>query len=152
MSNEFFSSPENDIPMPDVRVSTEANLLTAEGAKQPLTTLFEYSSDDPYQVTTVFMASDGEVRWNFGRDVLKDGMFEPSGEGDVHTWPEVDEAGRASVMIELNSPSGSALVEVPARDVFTFASQAEQVVPAGKESTHINVDRTIAAIFANDRQ
>jgi hypothetical protein len=71
-----------------------------------------YDVDDPYAVTMVFASDEVEVRWTFGRDLLLDGLDQPSGEGDVHLRPCLDSDGHAVVLMELHSLGAEALVQV----------------------------------------
>ena len=78
-------------------------LIDATGASTPLEAELQYDPSDPYAVTTVFMTGRSQVRWTFGRDLLTEGLYEPSGDGDVHVWPCLDVDGHAVVIIELCS-------------------------------------------------
>ena len=59
-------------------------LIDATGASMPIKAELRYDSNDPYAVTTVFLAGRSEVRWTFGRELLSRGLYEPTGDGDVH--------------------------------------------------------------------
>ena len=123
-------------------------LIDSTGAATPMNAELRYDARDPYAVTTVFMTSSSQVRWTFGRDLLTEGLYEPSGDGDVHVWPCLDSAGRAVVIIELCSPDGEALVQARTGDLSTFVERMSQLVEPGTESAHIDVDAAIDAIFA----
>jgi hypothetical protein len=99
-------------------------------------------------VTTVFMTGASQVRWTFGRDLLIEGLYEPSGDGDVHVWPCLDSDGHAVVIIELCSPDGEALVQARTGDLSSFVDRMSKAVALGEESAHVDVDKTIEAIFA----
>ena len=89
------------------------------------------------------------MRWTFGRELLSDGLYEPSGDGDVHVWPCLDSDGRAVVIIELCSPDGEALVQARTSDLSTLRRADEPArcsrAPSPRTSTST---ATIAAIFA----
>ena len=89
-----------------------------------------YSADHPFAVTTVFRTADGDVTWVFGRDLLDDGLIEPSGEGDVTVWPAVH-GGRAVVCLALASPAGSALLHLDAGALRAFLDESYDLVPHG---------------------
>ena len=54
-------------------------LIDATGASTPISAELNYDPRDPYAVTTVFKAGEQQVRWTFGRDLLIEGLYEPSG-------------------------------------------------------------------------
>ncbi len=123
-------------------------LIDATGAATPIEAELHYDPRDPYAVTTVFMTGSHQVRWTFGRDLLSDGLYEPSGDGDVHVWPCLDTAGHAVVIIELCSPDGEALMQAKTGELSAFVDRISRLVPPGAESEHIDVDAVISAIFA----
>jgi hypothetical protein len=123
-------------------------LIDPTGAVTPIQAELHYDPRDPYAVTTVFITGASQVRWTFGRDLLTDGLFEPSGDGDVHVWPCLDSDGHAVVIIELCSPDGEALVQARTGDLTTFVERMSKAVERGSESDYIDVDAALAAIFA----
>ena len=124
------------------------DLIDPTGTSTPIAAELHYEPSDPYAVTTVFMTGASQVRWTFGRELLMRGLYEPSGDGDVHVWPCLDTEGHAVVIIELCSPDGEALVQAKTGDLTRFVERMSELVEMGKESDHIDVDATIAAIFA----
>ena len=123
-------------------------LIDPTGTVTPLEAELHYDPRDPYAVTTVFMTGSTTVRWTFGRELLCSGLYEPSGDGDVHVWPCLDTDGRAVVIIELCSPDGEALVQARTGDLNNFVERISKAVAPGNESAHVDVDAAIAAIFA----
>ncbi len=123
-------------------------LIDATGAATPLETELSYDSRDPLAVSATFMTVAGEVRWTFGRDLLIGGLYEPTGDGDVHVWPCLDSRAHSVVIIELCSPDGEALVQAQTVDVTAFVEQMTAAVAAGDEAAHLDVDAAISAIFA----
>jgi hypothetical protein len=123
-------------------------LIDPTGTVTPIEAELHYDATDPYAVTTVFMTGASQVRWTFGRDLLSDGLFEPSGDGDVHVWPCLDSDGHAVVIIELCSPDGEALVQARTGVLSSFVERMTAAVAPGTESDHIDVDAALAAIFA----
>jgi hypothetical protein len=122
-------------------------LIDATGSVTPINAELHYDPRDPYAVTTVFMTGSSQVRWTFGRQLLVDGLYEPSGDGDVHVWPCLDSAGRAVVIIELCSPDGEALVQARTGDLSSFVERMLAVVAPGTESERVDLDAAISAIF-----
>ena len=125
-------------------------LIDPTGSVTPIEAELHYDPRDPYAVTTVFMTGSTTVRWTFGRDLLCEGLYEPSGDGDVHVWPCLDSEGHAVVIIELCSPDGEALVQAKTTDLSVFVERMNKAVELGNESAHLDMDATIAAIFANE--
>jgi hypothetical protein len=121
-------------------------LIDAEGTTTPLETEFSFDPADPLAVTAAFLTVAGRVEWTFGRDLLIGGLYEPTGDGDVHVWPCLDNDARSVVIIELCSPDGEALVQARAADMTSFVERITAAVAPGEET--IDVDGAIAQIFA----
>lgn len=109
---------------------------------------FVYDPADPFAVTTVFKTAAGPVAWTFARDLILEGVYEPTGDGDVHVWPCLSSDGTAVVVIELCSPDGEVLVQAPAREVNRFAQEILDMVPLGDECAYVDVDAELAALIA----
>jgi len=125
-------------------------LIDPTGAATPIEAELQYDPRDPYAVTTVFMTGASQVRWTFGRDLLREGLYEPCGDGDVHVWPCLDSHGHAVVIIELCSPDGEALVQAKTGDLTSFVERMTKAVEPGTESALTDVDGAITAILAAD--
>jgi hypothetical protein len=123
------------------------DLIDATGASTPLEAELQYDPRDPYAVTTVFMTGRSQVRWTFGRDLLAAGLYEPSGDGDVHVWPCLDADGHAVVIVELCSPDGEALVQAKTGDLSAFVERMTKAVQPGTESDYLDLDAAITAIL-----
>ena len=121
-------------------------LIDSTGAATPLETELSYDPRDPFAMTATFLTVAGQVRWTFGRDLLIGGLYEPTGDGDVHVWPCLDNQARSVVIIELCSPDGEALVQARAADMTSFVERMTATVAPGEEM--IDVDGAIAQIFA----
>jgi sporulation and cell division protein SsgA len=122
-------------------------LIDPTGTVTPIEAELQYDPSDPYAITTVFMTGSSQVRWTFGRDLLTEGLYEPSGDGDVHVWPCLDSEGHAVVIIELCSPDGEALVQARTGDLSSFIDRMSAAVARGTESEHLDVDAAISAIL-----
>lgn len=122
-------------------------LIDPIGAATPIDAELHYDPRDPYAVTTVFRTGASQVRWTFGRDLLAEGLYEPTGDGDVHVWPCLDSEGRAVVIIELCSPDGEALVQAKTGDLSAFVERMIAAVEPGDESDHLDMDAVITAIL-----
>jgi len=136
---------------PTITQRLMVDLRTAQGHTIPIILELGYAAGDPYTVGMSFHPDDRPVRWDFARELLSDGLHEPSGDGDVHVWPCLDDHGRAIVVVELCSPNGDALVEIRLGDAVDFVDRMHALVPAGDEPTCLDVDATILAIYAAER-
>lgn len=129
-----------------------ANILDAEGRRHRLTCCLAYDSNDPFAVKVTFAEAQAPaelaVTWVMARDLLFESTFRPSGEGDVHAWPAVDDDGAHVVGLLLCSPDGEALVEVNLPGLMSFLDRSMELVPQGSESDLLDVDAAIAAIMA----
>lgn len=139
--------PINTAPL-IVTQRLNVELIDTTGASTPIGVDLVYDPADPFAVTAVFKTGAQDVTWTFGRELLTEGLFEPSGDGDVHVWPCLDDAGHAVVIIELCSPDGEALVQARTGDVQRFVERVTALVPAGEEAALLDVDGAIASILA----
>ncbi len=121
-------------------------LIDADGTTTPLETELSYNPSDPLAVTAAFLTVAGRVEWTFGRDLLIGGLYEPTGDGDVHVWPCLDNDARSVVIVELCSPDGEALVQARASDMTSFVERMTAAVAPGEE--RIDVEGALAQIFA----
>ena len=96
----------------------------------------------------VFRTGVQEVRWTFGRDLLVEGLYEPTGDGDVHVWPCLSSNGSAVVIVELCSPDGELLVQTGSRSVTRFVTTMLDSVPDGQESAFVDFDDELAEILS----
>lgn len=122
-------------------------LIDSGGRATPLAAELSYDSRDPYAVTALFKTQDTTVRWVFARDLLREGLFDPTGDGDVHVWPCLDARGHAVTILELSSPDGEALLQAQSDEVNEFLRQTEQLVPVGAENNLVDIDEALAQIF-----
>lgn len=118
-------------------------LCGADGSTVAVTCRLSYDAADAFAVTARFTLAEQQTTWVFGRDLLRAGLLEPSGEGDVLVRPGVDELGRAVVYLELLSPDGRAVLRAAAARVTTFLRATERVVPLGAESDQVDVDQLL---------
>ncbi len=123
-------------------------LIGEDGEATPLAAELSYDRQDPYAVAAYFRSGDVEVKWVFARNLLAEGIYEPSGDGDIHVWPSVDALGRAATVIELASPDGEALIQAQTDELCDFLAGTEALVPSGTESEHVDVDGALTKILA----
>jgi hypothetical protein len=133
-----------------VRRSLTAALLGPEGVHEVDLEL-RYDSSSPYAVTATFHVDQRRVSWVFARDRLRVGVTEPTGAGDVHVRPHLDEGDRAAVLLELRSPQGIGLVLLPASEVLPFVASSNEAVEPGTESGHLDIDAALRAVLVGER-
>ncbi|WP_217214710.1 SsgA family sporulation/cell division regulator [Streptomyces sp. AC550_RSS872] len=126
----------------------ELRLILSPERRIPVPALLSYHSDDPYAVHIAFhINSDHPVHWTFSRDLLVEGVFRPSGHGDVRVWPtKVD--GRSLVLMGLSSPDGDALLEAPAAQVSAWLERTLRLVPPGAEGEQLGIDDALDQLLA----
>jgi hypothetical protein len=122
--------------------------VDTEGLSTPLDAEFEYNPADPFAVSILFTDEPAPVRWTFARELLIEGFFEPTGDGDVNVWPCLNSEGSAVVILELSSPSGEVLVQISSRELANFIHQMVATVPQGTEESLIDLDAEIGQLLA----
>jgi hypothetical protein len=122
--------------------------VDTEGLSTPLEAEFEYDPADPFAVSVLFSDEPTPVRWTFARELLIEGFYEPTGDGDVHVWPCLSPEGAAVVILELSSPSGEVLVQVPSRSLSAFIHHMVAMVPQGSEESLVDLDAEIAQLLS----
>ena len=125
-----------------------AELLPAAGSNRvmPVSTRWTYDSTEPYAMTVAFATERGRwIEWVFARDLLLDGLSEPSGEGDFRVTPDADPD---LLILEIHAPSGSAAFVIDRYDTEDFLARTLDLVPTGAESTHFDIDRLLAELTA----
>jgi hypothetical protein len=135
----------------EAQVVTEAmemEFVDGEGTSTPLAASFSYDATDPYAVSILFKGDPVPVRWTFARELLIEGFYEPTGDGDVHVWPCLSASGNAVVILELNSPSGEVLVQVSSRAVSSFIHQMIAAVPVGAEADLLDFDDELTELLS----
>lgn len=121
-------------------VSTMAVQIATVDAEQDhdLSADFSYNPADPWAVAMTLSTVTGPVTWTFARDLLIEGQFEPTGDGDVHVWPCLSPCGEAVVIVELDSPAGETLLQFPTRAIQDFVYASLEAVALGEEQTDID--------------
>jgi hypothetical protein len=128
--------------------STMATQIATVHAEEDHTLVaeFVYDAADACAVTMVLQTPSGPVHWTFARDLLVEGQYEPTGDGDVHVWPCLSSCGEAVVIVELCSPVGETLLQFPTRAVQDFVYASLEAVPAGTET--VDVDTCIEQLLS----
>src|SRR5690349_24930636 len=119
-----------------------------QGMSSPLDAEFEFNPADPFAVSILFKSEPAPVRWTFARELLIEGFYEPTGDGDVHVWPCLSADGRAVVILELISPSGEVLIQVSSRELSGFLHRMTAAVAVGEESDLLDFDDELASLLS----
>lgn len=127
--------------------NVELEFVDQQGEATAIDADLVFDPADPYAVTMVFRTGVQEVFWTFGRELLASGLYEPTGDGDVHVWPCLSSTGSAVVIIELCSPDGELLVQASSRRVSDFVRAMLTEVPDGRESAFVDFDDELAALL-----
>ncbi len=141
------SGPSSEITQ--VVLRTAVPFLSGESATEHLDGEFSFDPADPYAVTMKLEARSGSVTWTFARELLAEGLYHPSGDGDVQVWPCLSNTGDAVVIVELCSPDGTALLQTGSRAVQMFVTSIYDAVPAGTESSHVSIDALVEQLLAH---
>lgn len=117
----------------------------------PLMASLFYSREDPYAIRIAFhVGLDEPVEWIFARDLMARGIEGREGLGDVQVWPSAGTEGGepGSVLnLELSSPFGQAHFEAPVKDVADFLRKTYQIVAAGEEADHVDVEAELTDLL-----
>jgi len=133
----------------NVVLRTTVPFLSGESASEHLDGEFSCDPADPYAVTMKLEARSGSVTWTFARELLAEGLYEPTGDGDVQVWPCLSNTGDAVVIVELCSPDGTALLQTGSRAVQMFVTSIYDAVPPGTESSHVSIDALVEQLLAH---
>lgn len=137
-------------PSATTSVTVTVPLVSGESQPQHLEGDLVFDPSDPYAVRLHVRPVVGPpVTWTFARELLAEGLFDPTGDGDVLVWPCLGTEGEAVVVIELRSPSGMAMLQTPSRAIQSFVTDIFELVPAGGESRHISIDALVAHLLAD---
>ncbi len=132
-----------------VTETVELEFVDPQGEATSIDADLVFDPADPYAATMVFRTGVQEVLWTFGRELLIEGRYSPTGDGDVHVWPCLSSEGGAVVIIELCSPDGELLVQADARNVQHFVTAMLDSVPEGQESTFVNFDAELTSLLSD---
>lgn len=117
-------------------------LLIASDDAVPVPVTVTYCQQDSYAITADFFAVGHEhpQRWVFARDLLANGLLDYAGACDVKIKRE-----GSVVLIKLESPEGTALLEANHAELDDFLGRTYRMVPAGTET--FDTDALIAQIM-----
>ncbi|MEV5614007.1 SsgA family sporulation/cell division regulator [Streptomyces sp. NPDC052225] len=106
-----------------------------------------YDVRDPFAVRMSFPAPatlEGvDVCWTFARELLSTGVAESAGTGDVRVRPY----GYDRTVLEFHAVEGTAIVHVRTGELQRFLTDTAELVPAGSEALHLDMDGDLAELM-----
>ncbi|MFF8382751.1 spore wall synthesis regulator SsgD [Streptomyces kanasensis] len=125
----------------------EARLVASAPRMDVVPAVLGYACADPYAVRMTFPASatlEGvEVVWEFSRELLAAGLEGPAGAGDVRVRPH----GQDRTVVEFHACEGVAVIHVRTGELRGFLRRALELVPAGREHLHLDLDGHLAQLL-----
>jgi len=154
-SDPFAATPTGDemghpavVPAPVEEVMTMRIALDQDLVGE-VRTRFRYDPERPYEVQLTFhLGRSDEADWVFSRDLLRDGLEALSGQGDVKLWPAYCPCHGSTLHLALESPHGSALLEVSRPTVRDWLDRTYGVVSEAEEAAAGPTDDQLAALLA----
>ncbi|MFC5204765.1 SsgA family sporulation/cell division regulator [Streptomyces kaempferi] len=145
MNQPFSSAAETT-----VTCELEVHVVVGGEPQVSLPAGFHYHCSDPYAVRlSIGATSSGTVDWVFALSLLKEGISRPVGEGNVLVSPRRSSHGPI-VRIVLRSRLGSAVLDLKASAIADFLDRAQELVPAGTEGSHVDIDHIAALLLTTD--
>lgn len=125
----------------------QMQVVLSDENRVSLPVVLAYEAEDPYAMSATFRTGDGDVTWVFARDLMRDGLTNAVGEGDIMIRPAHPSRGPI-VLFTLSSPSGAAKLEGNRHELRKFIAQVYDVVPEGYEWQYLKVDQVIGELLA----
>ncbi|MDJ1133226.1 SsgA family sporulation/cell division regulator [Streptomyces iconiensis] len=125
----------------------EMKLVLSPGRSVPVPARLSYRSNDPYAVHMAFhIGSECPVHWTFARELLVEGVFRPTGQGDVRVWPTRVES-RDVICMALSSPDGDALLEAPSLALSAWLERTLREVAPGREGEALAIEEGLSTLL-----
>ncbi|MGW0994466.1 SsgA family sporulation/cell division regulator [Streptomyces sp. NPDC002520] len=125
----------------------EARLVAAAPRMQSIPATLRYDRSDPFAVRMTFPAPSTlegvDVCWTFSRELLTAGLHDEAGDGDVRVRPY----GYDRTVLEFHAPEGTAIVHVRSGEIRRFLEATRDLVPAGMEHLHMDLDHDLAELM-----
>jgi Streptomyces sporulation and cell division protein, SsgA len=120
----------------------QMKIVLDDGTRVVLASRWDYDARDPFAVRATFRTGEGDITWIFARDLLRDGLTDAVGEGDIAIRPGHPSRGPI-IHITLMSPNGTARIEGDRHQLSTFVTEVYDRVPEGSEWMYLDLDTTI---------
>ncbi|MFJ7497332.1 SsgA family sporulation/cell division regulator [Streptomyces sp. NPDC097727] len=106
----------------------------------PVRAEFRFDVGSPMVVSVTLTPWHGAgVTWRIGRDLLYQGLYAESGEGDVQAWPMRSEEGDTAWLL-LESGSNGAVFELPAPLLGSWLEATYERVSVEEETADLDWD------------
>ncbi|MEU6483804.1 SsgA family sporulation/cell division regulator [Streptomyces sp. NPDC046887] len=126
-----------------IEQAVQARLVAPAPRMDTVPATLRYDSEDPFAVRMTFPAPatlEGvEAVWAFGRELLADGVDQPTGFGDVRVAP----FGYDRTVVELHAPEGVAVLHVRTAELRRFLRRTRHLVPAGDEHRFLDLEHDL---------
>ena len=121
-------------------IELEAQLVLGGHESIGIPVRFGYRREDPFAVALEFLGPAADAgTWRFSRDLLTEGLQNPTGIGDVRIWPPCPCHGRPCLRIRLRGDQGSVLLDLPGRQLRRWLRrESYALVPQGQEANLID--------------
>ncbi len=119
--------------------STVLHLVTERPPYPQAAVGLSYTADDPHAITVRF---PGGPVWQFGRDLLAQGLFTMSGYGDVRIGPHLTLTCMVEIHLAGDGCTGVFLADAPTLD--RFLDDTLRLVPMGSEYAGWDIDAALA--------
>ncbi|GHF72355.1 sporulation-specific cell division protein SsgB [Kitasatospora xanthocidica] len=106
-----------------------------------------YDVGEPYAVhLDIYTGHSEPITWFFARDLLRTGLREPAGHGDVTIRTDSRERP-GHVLITLTGEHSTALMRAQASDIEYFLRQTDDLVLPGTEHEHLDLDTVVGQLL-----
>jgi hypothetical protein len=136
-------------PTPDHATprSLHVHRLVKRPLRLPLNAEFRFGTASPFTVTaTIKPNGEPPVTWHISRELLRSGLHDRSGVGDVQAWPAVV-AGRHLLCLRLASDGVSAVYELDLDELAVWLEETHDLVPRGEEIRYVDWDALAADVL-----
>ncbi|MEV7238819.1 SsgA family sporulation/cell division regulator [Streptomyces sp. NPDC051020] len=115
----------------------------------PVRAEFRFDAGSPMVVSVTLTPWHGTgVTWRIGRDLLYQGLYVESGEGDVQAWPMQSEEGDTAWLL-LESGNNSAVFELPAPLLGSWLEATYERVSAEEEMADLDWDAFLDGLLGH---
>ncbi|MFG2440974.1 SsgA family sporulation/cell division regulator [Streptomyces sp. NPDC048508] len=124
--------------------------LLGRQIKVPVFATFRYKESDPFAVSIDFIFDGTVTSWKFARELIKEGLRQPSGQGDITIWTAANDAKSYSIYFRLHSTEGVTIMEGDFHSISQWLEQSYMIIPCGAESLSIDWEVILRKFFEKD--
>ncbi|MFI2369300.1 SsgA family sporulation/cell division regulator [Streptomyces sp. NPDC018833] len=130
-----------------IEQAVHARLVSSAPRTKSVPATLHYDRRDPFAVRIGFPApatlEGTDTSWAFSRELLMEGVHAAAGVGDVRVRPY----GYDRTVLEFHAPEGIAVVHLRTGELCRFLARAQNLVPAGSEHLHLDLDHDLAELL-----